>query len=230
MNAGFNASTDIFNMGPDWKVKSCNFNKSSSAAECPNSQGDITHRDVYGEKIAPTAEYTLASDVKSLPALGTVVTIETKKVAISQIVIKTGKGSAPTASVSGVQVNDSATTLRTYSCGTIALSARHKAQDILGLLVQTCPSTLTDATVTFSADVTVADPHGNIVNHDVSNGKVVASFTHTSGDGAAIAAPDVTGSDAVVSQPVTKTSPENDYMTIEYGVTKSLTGADASNV
>jgi len=229
-NAGFNAATDLFNMGSSWKVKSSNLNKSASAAECPDSQGDITHRDAYGEKIAPTAEYELgATDVTSLPPLGTVVSVGTAKVAIASIAIKTTKGAPVTATVTGVQVQAAATTKRTYACGTVNIAARHKAQDILGLLGQTCPATLTDATVTFSADVTVAEPQGDIVNHDVSNGKVVASFTHTSGDGAAIAAPTVTGNDAVVSQPVTTTSPENDYVTTEYGVTKSLTGTDATN-
>ena len=227
-NAGFNAATDVFSMGDDWGVRSSNENKSGSTAECPNSLGDVTHRDQYAERIAPSAEYVLEDDVDELPDLGTVVTIGGKKVAINSITVKTTKGAAPSASVSGVQVSDGATTGRTYSCGEIALSARHRAQDILGFLGQNTPTTLTDATFTFTCDVTLADPKGSIENFDVSNGKVVAQYTHTVGDNTAITAPTVSGTKQVVSAPVTKDSPENDYTTVTYSVTDSLTGAEAA--
>jgi len=227
-NAGFNAATDIFSMGADWGVRSSNENKSGSTAECPNSLGDITHRDSYAERIAPSAEYALEADVDELPDLGTVVTISEKKVAINSIVVRTVRGTAVAATVSGVQVSDGATTKRTYSCGTLAISARHKAQDILGWLGQNTPSTLTEATFTFSCDITLADPKGNIANFDVSNGKVVAAYTHTVGDGTAITAPAATGTSKVVSAPVTKDSPENDYTTTTYSITDSLTGEEAA--
>lgn len=225
-NNGFNAATDIFSMGAEWKVKSSGTNASGSVAECPNSVGDTTHRDAYGQRIAPTAEYTCVDDVDELPDLGTILTIEAKKVMISQIVIKTAKGSAPTASVSGVQVEDGATTGRTYSCGEIALSARHKAQDILGLLGENTPDTLTESTFTFSITPSLADPKGTVEASDCADGKVVAQFTHTSGTGAAISAPAVSGTTRVVSDPVSKTSPENDYVTVTYSVTDSLVGAE----
>ena len=227
-NNGFNAATDIFSMGDEWGVRSANENKSGNTAECPNSVGDITHRDQYGDRIAPSAEYVLEDDVDELPDLGTVVTIGTAKVAINSIVIKTAKGAAPTASVSGVEVEAGASTLRTYNCGEIALSARHRAQDILGLLGSTTPDTLTEATFTFTCDITLADPKGVAKKHDVSNGKVVASYTHTVGDGTAVSAPSVSGTTKVVSAPVTKDSPENDYTQTTYALTDSLTGTDAS--
>lgn len=227
-NAGFNAATDIFSMGTKWGVRSANENRSGSTAECPNSLGDITHRDQYADRVAPSAEYVLEDDVVGLPDLGTVVTIGNNKVAINSITVKTSKGAAPTASVSGVQVSSDATTKRTYACGMINLSARHKAQDILGWLGQTPPTTLTEATFTFSCDITLADPKGSIANFDVSNGKVVASYTHTTGDGSAVSAPSVTGNTRVVSAPVSKDSPENDYTTTTYSVTDSLTGEEAA--
>lgn len=227
-NAGFNAATDIFSMGADWGVRSANENRSGSTAECPNSLGDITHRDQYADRVAPSAEYVLEDDVDELPDLGTVVTIGNNKVAINSITIKTSKGAAPTASVSGVQVSSDATTKRTYSCGEIALSARHRAQDILGLLGSSTPTTLTEATFTFTCDITLADPKGSIANFDVSNGKVVASYTHTTGDGTTVSAPSVTGNTKVVSAPVSKDSPENDYTTTTYAVTDTLTGTDAA--
>lgn len=225
-NAGFNNSTDIYSMGSAWKVKSCSMNASISMGECPNSLNDVTHRDTYGERIAPTAEYELVSDVTTLPPIGTVVTINGKKVAINSITVNTSKGSPVTASVSGVQVESAAVSKRTYSVGTIAISPRHRAQDIIKAYGQTMPATVTSTAVTFSADVTVNEPKGEIEGHDVSNGKVVATFTHTSGTGADVTAPTMTGNDAVVHQPVSKTSPENDYVTFECGVTKSLTGTD----
>ena len=227
-NNGFNAATDIFSMGDEWEVRSSNENKSGSTAECPNGVGDITHRDQYGDPIAPSAEYVLVDDVEELPDLGTIVTVGSAKVAINSITVKTTKGAAPTASVSGVEVESGATTLRTYSCGEIALLARHRAQDILGLLGQNTPATLTDATFTFTCDVTLADPKGIAKKHDVSNGKVVATYTHTVGDSTAITAPSVSGTSKVVSAPVSKDSPENDYTTTTYSLTDSLTGTDAS--
>lgn len=228
-NNGFSAATDIFSMGSDWGVRSNSEGKSGSTAECPDSLGDITYRDEYAERIAPSAEYVLEADVDELPDLGTVVTIATKKVAINSISVRTSRGAAPSATVSGVQVSDSATTGRTYSCGSLAISARHKAQDILGILGSTPPSTLTDATVTFTCDITLADPKGVIENFDASNGRYVAQFTHTSGTGAAPSAPTVSGTAQVVSAPVTKDSPENDYVTCTYSVTDSLTGSEPSS-
>jgi len=228
-NNGFNAATDIFSLGSKWKVQTSNTNASGSVAKCPNSKGDTTHRDAYAQRIAPSAEYVCIDDVDELPDLGTIVTIETKKVMITQIVVKTAKGAAPTASVSGVQVEDGATAKRTYSCGTIALSARHQAQDILGLHGSTTPDTLTESTFTFSITPSLAEPQGTIYNSDCSDGEMVAQFTHTSGTGAAITAPSVSGTTKVVSDPVSKTSPENDYVTMSYSVTDSLTGTDPSS-
>lgn len=227
-NAGFNAATDIFSMGDVWGVRSSNENRSGSTAECPDSLGDITHRDSYADRIAPSAEYVLEKDTNGIPDLGTVVTIGSKKVAINSITVRTVRGTAPAATVSGVQVSDGATTKRTYGCGAIALSARHKAQDILGWLGLTPPTTLTEATFTFSCDITLADPKGAIANFDVSNGRVVAAYTHTTGDGTTVSAPSVTGDTRVVSAPVSKDSPENDYTTTTYSVTDSLTGEEAA--
>lgn len=227
-NAGFNAATDIFSLGTSWGVRSSNENKSGSTAECPNSLGDITHRDQYADRIAPSAEYVLKADVTSLPALGTVVTVGSIKVAIKTISVRTTRGAAPAATVSGMQVSDNATTKRTYSCGTIALSARHRAQDILGILGASTPTTLTDATFTFDCDISLADPKGNIENFDVSNGRVTAQYTHTVGDSTAVSEPTVSGTTKVVSAPLSKDSPENDYTTTTYSVTDSLTGAEPS--
>lgn len=228
-NAGHSAATDIFSFGSSWAVKSDSENASCSVSECPNANNDITHRDVYGNRIAPTADYTLKADVTSLPALGTVVTIATKKVMLTKIVVRTAKGAAPTASASGVEVESSATTRRTYSCGEIALSARHKAQDILALHGSTMPDTIVEATFTFEIEPTLADPKGEIVSSDCSNGRVVAEFTHASGTGAAISAPSVSGDHAVVSSPATPTRPENDYVSCSYAITSSLTGSESSN-
>lgn len=227
-NNGFSAATDIFSLGTDWGVRSSSEGKSGSTAECPDSLGDITHRDEYAERIAPSAEYVLEADVDELPDLGTIVTVGTKKVAINSITVRTSRGAAPSATVSGMQVNDGATAGRTYSCGTLAISARHRAQDILGLLGTTTPTTLTDATVTFSCDISLADPKGVIEKFDVGNGRYVAQFTHTCGNGTVPDAPSVSGTAQVVSAPVTKESPENDYVTATYSVTGSLTGSEPS--
>ena len=227
-NAGFNAATDIFSMGANWKVKTSNMNASVSTAECPNRYDDVTHRDQYGERIAPTATYELAAAVTSLPALGSIVTIESKKVAISQLVVRTSHGQFPTLEVTGVQVQNSATAVRTYSCGTIALAPRKMAQDILKWLGNSTPDTLTEAVFTFSANVMPSEPKGEIVNHDVTNGRCEASYTHTSGTAAAPTVPTVTGS-KVVSAPSSKSSPENDYVTFAFSITDSLTGTDASS-
>ena len=230
-NAGFNAATDIFGMGANWKVGSSNDNASGSVAECPNSNGDRTHRDPYAQRIAPSAEYVLKANVTSLPALGSIVTVNTKKVMLTRIVVKTAQGAAPTASVSGVEVESGATAKRTYACGTIALTARHRAQDILkmhGSNANSLPATCTEATFTFEIDATLADPKGTIEASDCSNGRVTAQFTHTSGTGAAISAPAVSGTTKVVSEPVSKTSPENDYVTVTYSLLDSLTGTDAA--
>ena len=224
-NAGFNAATDIFNLGAAWKVKSNDLNATVNTAECPNYLGDITARDQYGEQIAPTAEYECASASATLPALGTVVDVDGKKVAISRIVVNTRVGSAPTVQVSGVQVESGAKTLRTYALPKLTFSTRHRAQDITGDLGTTVPATLTSGQFTFEANITRAEPKGEITASDVSNGRYEAQYTHTVGDGTAISAPNVTGA-KVVSAPVSKSSPENDYTTYTYSVSGSLTGTE----
>lgn len=225
-NAGFNAATDIFGLGENWKVKSATLNASGSTAECKNSLGDVTHRDHYGDRIAPSAEYEIAGEVTSLPALGKVIDVDGRKVCLSQITITTRAGAAATVSVSGVQVEDGATTLRTYACPGVKITTRHRAQDATGDLGATAPATLTEATFTFQVDVTLAEPKGEICASDVSNGRYEASYTHAVGDATEIAAPECTGS-KVVSSPVSKSSPENDYVTYSYSVTDTLTGTDA---
>ena len=227
-NNGFNAATDIFGMGVKWGVRTSGDNASGSVAECPNFRGDVTARDAHSQRIAPTAEYVLLADATSLPALGSVVDYASKKIMITLIVITTAQGAAPTASVSGTEVETGAVATRTYSCGTIALSAKHVAQDILGLHGSTTPDTLTGSTFTFAIDPTLADPKGVIAASDCHNGRVTAQFTHTSGTGAAISAPSVTGSVKVVSEPASKTSPENDYVTTTYALMDSLTGTDVA--
>lgn len=229
-NAGFNAATDVFGMGSEWKVDDFQENASGSVAECPNSDGDTTHRDAHSQRIAPTAKYTLVDDVTSLPDLGKVVSHGDRKLMLTKIVVSTNQGAAPTANVSSVEVESTATAKRTYSCGTIALSARHKAQDILSMHGGTFPSTCTSSTFTFEITPSLADPKGTIEASDCHNGRVTAQFTHTSGTSAAISAPSVSGTTKVVSEPVSKTSPENDYVTVTYALLDSLTGSEqASN-
>ena len=194
-------------------MKSCNLNASVSTAECYNRFDDVTARDQYGEKIAPTATYELAGSVTSLPALGSIVTIDAKKCAISQMVVRTAHGQYPQLEISAVQVEDGAT------------GSRKHAQDILKWLDNTTPDTLTEATFTFSANVLASEPQGVIVNHDVSDGRCEAAYTHTSGTGTAPAVPSVSGS-RVVSAPSSKSSPENDYVTYSFAITDTLTGAD----
>lgn len=228
-NAGFNAATDIFSLGENWKVKDCNLNASVNTAECYNRFDDVTHRDQYGEKIAPTATYEIAAGAKSLPALGSLVTIDGKQVAISQIVVRTAHGQYPTMEVSGVQVQSGASkAVRTYDCGTVAIQPRKHAQDILKWLGDSTPDTLTEATFTFSANVLTSEPQGVIVNHDVSDGRCEAQYTHTSGTGTAPTVPAVSGS-KVVSSPSSKSSPENDYVTYAFSITDTLTGTDITS-
>ena len=73
-----------------------------------------------------------------------------------------------------------------------------------------------------------AEPKGEIVNHDVTNGRYEAEYTHTSGTGTPPSSPTVSGTQ-VVSAPISKTSPENDYTTFGYTITDSLTGTVASS-
>lgn len=225
-NGGFNAATDIFGLGAAFKVKTNQMNATGSLAECKDRFGDVTHRDRWGDRIAPTAEYEVADDVTELPALGGVVVIDGKSVAIASIVINTQIGAAPTVTVTGVQVQDGASAIRTYACPGVSVSPRHRAQDITGDLGATTPATLNSASFTFSADITIAEPQGVIIASDCSNGRYEASYTHAVGDGNPVNAPAVTGN-KVVSAPVSKTSPENDYTSYTYTVSGTLTGTEA---
>ena len=227
-NTGFNAASDIFSLGTSWKPVSLTANKSHSVAECKNSFGDIVARDVYGETVAPSVDYELVAAVTSLPALGTVVSYDSKKIAISSITIRTSMGAAPTATVSGTRVEDGASTGRTYALPTLAISTRHRAQDITSEHA-TEPSTLSEATFTFTCDVTTASADGEIVSSDVSNGRYEASFTNTlSSATASVTLPSVSGT-KVLSSPETKTFARDGYITTAYTATDSLTGSEPSS-
>lgn len=226
-NAGFNAATDIFSIGEDWAVKSSDLNASVNTAECKNRKGDTTHRDQYGARIAPTAAYECIDDGASLPALGTVVTIDGKKVAISRMRISTQAGQAPQLTVEGTQIEStSSAAVRTYDLPTLSLSTRHRAQDVTGELGNSTPDNLVQADFTFEVDITLAEPKGTIVASDASNGRYEAAYTFASGDGTAPAVPSASGS-KVVSSPLSKSSPENDYVSYSFTVSDTLTGTDA---
>lgn len=113
----------------------------------------------------------------------------------------------------------------TYALGTIVCSVRHKAQ-ILGSAFTLAGDGCSLNACDYQAECKVsrATVKGDTVAHDVSEGKAVVTATVVqSGETAPTVTP---GEGWDLTSPVTVSSPDSDYQTVTFTLTKSLTGTD----
>lgn len=231
-HAGFSAPIDWFSMaGSTMAITGSSDGRSNQVAEAVDAQGDVTARDIYGDKVAPSAEYILKSALTALTALGSISSVTfgsaTKKVMVTSITVTTNTGAIPTISASGVEVESGASTGRTYSCGTIALACRAKAQDILSAITAT-NADLNSASFTFSINPVIGETAASgVVASDCNKGSVVAQYSYVQTGSTDATFSGASGYDVTAAPTATR----NDGAYIEWSVsvTGDLTGSDASS-
>lgn len=230
MNGGFSAKIDWFSLaGDSLAITGSSDGRSNQTAEAVDENGDVSARDIYGDKVAPSAEYILKAAMTALAALGTVTSVTygstTKKVMLTQITVTTTQSAIPTISASGVEVESGASTKRTYATGTIALACRSRAQDIISAITAT-NADLNSATFTFSITPVIGETATDgVVASDNCKGQVVASYSFVQ-TGATDATFTAKTGYAVTAVP---SATRNDGSYIEWSVTATgdLTGTDA---
>lgn len=229
MNAGFSAATNYWGTITGLTPKSSQDGATSSLAEAPDSNGDTAYFDVYGEVIAPQTEYAVTGDVDlSDIILGSIHTVGSgaseKKVRLVSVAINTSAGEVPTVTITGEQVEATATASKTYAlAGT--LTPRCAAQDVFGALASNTAYTQINSTA--SIDSHIATVGGNPVASCYCHGKIEVNVTLTDGAGnQTIEA--ATGGDFAITTAVSSTAPDAAYITRTATLTKFIEGEEES--
>ena len=225
MNAGFSAPTNYWGSITGLTPKSSQDGATSSLAEASNSNGDTAYFDVYGEVIAPQTEYAVTGEVDmSDIVLGSVHTVGTKKVRLTTVAITTSAGAVPTVTISGEEVEATATAGITYAL-TGTLTPRCKAQDVFGALADNDAYTQINSTA--SIDSHPATVAGLPVASCYCHGKIEVNVTLTDGAGTeSIEA--ASGGDFTITTAESTSAPDAGYITRTATLTAFLEGTTAS--
>lgn len=226
-NQGFSAAEDYFSPNAALQAKSSQDGKTSSLAECPDEYGDTVAYDVYSELLNPSVEYVVKSAITkatTLVTLGSIHTVNGKKVMLTTCVVTTSANNPPTVSLSGVEVESGATAKRTYAVK-IDLLPRSKAQDVAGAF--TASSKFTQITTTFSVDPHVQTVGGTPVASDASHGKIEVAATMTDGDGTGTITAATAGGFTVTAAPA-ESDPDANYITRTATATKFMAGTEGT--
>jgi len=180
-NSGFSAPIDYWGGFSGLVAKSSESGYNASVVTAKNAKGDTIAFDRIGGIINPSVEYALTAafeNANNVLALGKVVSYTvsstTRKLMMTQVVVKTVAGEPPTITVSGVQVENSATTKRTYPVA-FQVVPRSKAQDVAGAFDVSIP--LHSVETVFAIDPVVATIGGWPTAHDLNNGRIEANAT-----------------------------------------------------
>lgn len=225
MNDGFSAAEDYYSPNAALVAKSSNDGKTSSVAECPDEYGDTSAHDVFGELLNPSVEYAVKAAITkttTLCTLGSIHTVNGKKIMLTTCAITTSANNPPIVTLSGVEVEADATAKRTYPVK-IDLSPRSKAQDVAGALIAS--SKFTQINTTFSVDPHVQTVSGTPVASDASHGKIEVAVTMTDGDGTGTITAATAGGFTVTAAPA-ESDPDANYITRTATATKFLTGTE----
>ena len=225
-NNGFSAPVNYWGTIDGLTPKSSSDGKSSSVAEAPNEYGDTAAHDVYGETLNPQTEYAVTGDVDlSDIVLGSIHTYNTtKKLMLTQVTVNTQAGNPPTVTISGVEVEATATAKRTYAL-TGTLTPRSKAQDVCGAF--TASANFTQINTTAAVDPHVQTVKGVPVASDASHGRIEVQATMTDGAGNGTITAASAGGFTVMASPA-ETDPDANYITRAATATKYLTGTEAA--
>ena len=231
----FPTKPDYFGLGANaaLALKNSSRNKSASTAEAQNEIGDTVAMEVFGEQSAPSVTYELIADLQlSTIKLGAVTTVDSKPFVLTSVSWNTAPGTVPELQCGGEQVEANATTANSTTIALPGLSLKrwHDAQ-ILGkafaLTGDGCY--VNGCNYTASADVSKATVDGEILAHDIQNGRIEVSVTIVqTGD---VAPTIAAGTEWEIVSPLTVDNPDEDYPTWTATLRMNLTSAhpEASN-
>lgn len=247
-NATFNAGIDLFGLetasSNKIKVKSSAENRSKQSTSGANTAGDAVVVDSWGETAAPSAEYDVVGTITQavFPDLGSVNTPSgfTNPVVLGTVTISTQNGSTPTISAAGQMVQSGATQLREYTLPTLSVTARHRAQDFMGLAsIKNGDSAadpdedygLESVSATFPIEITLAQPKGEIKTYDIHGGMATCQYSmnwYAATPPTIALSTTATNLGATMSEPVSKTAPEGGYTSYTWTVAFPMVGSEHS--
>lgn len=230
-NAGFSAATDYFGPIVGLTAKESSENGSSSVAEASNRFGDTIAVDKYDDRKHPSVTYAVTGEASTFPALGSIKTLDGMKIMVTNIAISTAAGQPPTVTISGEEVPNAVSQVRTYSVSA-TVKPRCKAQDVFGMFKDeyTETTTLVDFTsvnTTFSVEFISQTVAGEIVAACPSKGKVEVQATLTSADGTGLLTL-ASGRDGATLSASSKNAPDAGYVQITATATEALQGVEAN--
>ena len=230
------AKTDYLGLASNsaLSLKSSSLNDSANNVEAQNDLGDVIANELLTPNASPSCTYEVI-DTLALGSikLGTIATIGTgaaaRAYAITSITVNTAPATVTEITVTGEEVESSATTANstTIDAGTLSLAKWHDAQ-ILGEAFEIDGSGcyLNGCNYTISGELTKATVDGTCVAHDIQNGRIECQVTIVQSGSTA---PTLTaGTGWKVTSPLTPDNPDEDYPTWTATVTKYLTSTHPS--
>lgn len=221
----FSEKPDYFKLASEESgltLKSSSRNKSASLAEAKDQHGDVIASQIFGEVSAPNCSYEVKKDINlSTLKLGQISVEDGKSFVLSSISVNTSPATVPTLEVSGEQVEDGAAAGTTIEIPKINLSKWHDAQifaEAFTLTGEGCY--LNGCSYSFACDVTKGTVNGEIVSHDVSNGRIECQVSIVQ---SGTAEPSIVcGEGWEMTAPLTNDNPDADYPTWSCTVRKVL--------
>lgn len=172
------AKTDYYGLASaGFEVESTAENKSVGfQAEARGDNGFLVAVEVGDDVLAPTVNYVVTSNASASGiVLGSVNTVNNKKIALGSVTITTAAGEPVRMSASGSQIEDSGTAHCTATLGSISLSSLFHAQDF-GLFT-VANGQLVNSTLNAEGNVATALVDGVIKASDLVGAQLRVSGT-----------------------------------------------------
>ena len=228
----FNTVQDYHGLadGTTLACKASNDNASAQVVDAPmNDKGDVPAQEVLATLLSPSNDYELlaawargAENTPNPVKLGGLTTVGSKAFILTQLQINTGGGTPPAISASGVQVKGGASEGDVYEIPAFSVAFVHRALVLWGAF--TLGGTgchLTTANYTASVQPSRGTVNGNVVSHDVENGRIVVNITISQvGDTEPTLA---AGTGWKITSPLTKSKGDAQYPTWTASLTMLLT-------
>ena len=227
----FKSKNDYYGLGSltNVEIVGTTENKSAQVAEAQGEDGFVVADLVYGEKSAPVCEYAVKGDVSlGTINLGTINEIDNKSFVMTEITVGTGAGQAPTLAASGQQIEDNATVACTASLAGISINGLHHAQTFGAFTIGGQGAHLTQSNFTATAQVSTAEKDGDIIAHDITDGRITVNGTVVVADNSYPTPTLSAASGWVVTAPLTETNSNASFPTYSFTITKYLTGTEPS--
>lgn len=207
------------------KLVSTSDGASAQNVEARGEDGFTVAREVYGEKLAPSAEYEVVADVPiGGIEIGDVNQLDGKGIVKSTIRVTTSAGGAPKVSVSGVDVGSSSSTgkCKVKIPTGIVIKALHHAQMFDQFTISGTGAHLTDCSLEATVQVSEATKDGETIAFDVVDGRMTISGTIQVSD-ASYGKPTIeTNGEWDITSPLAETNPDSNFPTYAFTMVRSL--------